>query len=170
MLDALLAAATLLSVPFVEQQKDTCAAASLSMVLAFWQQPVAQEEVASALLQKNLHGILGSRLTQFAQARGFQAIAFSGDLGLLRDYLAKGRPLIVSFKVGRNSYHDVVAVGFDEARGTILVNDPALGAARAVPERYFEKRWAGTDHWTLLVLPANPENVRGSGPDANPVR
>jgi hypothetical protein len=33
------------------------------------------------------------------------------------------------------------------------VNNPAIGAARDVPERDFEKRWAGAGHWTLLVLP-----------------
>ncbi len=151
---ALLAVATLLDVPFVEQHKDTCAAASLSMVMAYWHQPVAQEEVAQALLQKDLHGILGSRLTEFAQARGFQAIAFVGDLALLRDYVAKGRPLIVTWKVGRNRYHDVVVVGFDPERKGILVNDPAVGAARLISERDFEKRWSGADHWTLLVLPS----------------
>jgi ABC-type bacteriocin/lantibiotic exporter with double-glycine peptidase domain len=151
---ALLAVATLLEVPFVEQQKDTCAAAALSMVMTYWHQPVAQADVARALLQKDLHGILGSRLTEFAQARGFQAIAFAGDLGLLRDYVAKGRPLIATWKVGRDRYHDVVVVGFDADRKRILVNDPAVGAAREVSERDFEKRWAGADHWTLLVLPA----------------
>ena len=154
-LNLLLAAAVLLDVPFVEQDKDTCAAAALSMVMSYWQQPVPQEEVARALLEKDLHGILGSRLAQFAKDRGFQAIAFAGDLGLLRDYLAKGRPLIVTWKVGRKRYHDVVVVGIG-ATGGILVNDPAVGKAREVSERDFEKRWAGADHWTLLVLPLAP--------------
>jgi hypothetical protein len=43
----------------------------------------------------------------------------------------------------------------------VLVNDPAVGAARDVPERDFEKRWAGAGHWTLLVLP-------GAAPPSQP--
>lgn len=150
---ALLAALDL-NVPFVPQQKDTCGAAALAMVFRFWDRPVAPDEIASALLDPELRGIRGSRLADFARARGFTALAYEGDLEHLRDFLAKGRPLIVAWKVGRDRYHDLVAVGFDE--DAVLVNDPAEGASRRVPLKRFEERWAGAGHWTLLVLPAAP--------------
>jgi ABC-type bacteriocin/lantibiotic exporter with double-glycine peptidase domain len=142
-----------LAVPFVQQEKETCAAASLAMVFRYWEVPVAQNEIATALLQPELHGILGSRLAEFARARGFTAIAYAGDLDQIRDFVAKGRPLIVAWKMGRDRYHNVVVVGFDDT-GAVLVNDPAVGAARPVDARTFEKRWAEAGHWTLLVLPA----------------
>jgi len=158
---ALLAAA--LSVPFVPQEKDTCAAASLAMVVRYWRQPVSQAEIVAALmaggegdggdLQAQPPGILGSRLAEYARSRGFTAIAYEGDLPQLREHVSKGRPLIVAWRVGRDRYHDVVVVGFEEARGEVLVNDPAEGAGRRVPEKDFEKRWAGAGHWTLLVVP-----------------
>ena len=149
-----LASALALTVPFVPQEKDTCAAASLAMVLRYWDAPVAQDEIAAALLEPAIHGILGSRLAAFARARGLTAIAYEGDAEQLRDFVAKGRPLIVAWKVTRDRYHNVVVVGFDDERGDVLVNDPALGASRRVPARDFEKRWADAGHWTLLVLPA----------------
>jgi ABC-type bacteriocin/lantibiotic exporter with double-glycine peptidase domain len=150
LLVAALAAA--LSVPFVPQQKDTCAAASLAMVLRYWDARVSHDEIAAALLQPELHGILGSRLTAFARERGFTAVAYEGDADQLRDFVAKGRPLIVAWKMGRDTFHNVVVVGVD-ATGDVIVNDPAVGAARRVSHGVFEKRWAGAGHWTLLVLP-----------------
>jgi len=140
-----------LPVPFVPQHKDTCAAASLAMVMAYWDVPTPHDEIAAALLAPELRGIAGSRLRDFARERGFQAIAYEGDAANLRDYVDKGRPLIVAWKMARDRYHDVVVVGFDE--NGVVVNDPDAGAARSVPRDTFEKRWAGAGHWTLLVLP-----------------
>jgi len=162
----MLAAATLLSVPFVEQRQDTCAAAALSMVMAYWQKPLGQDEIARELLQPELRGILGSRLQAFARGHGFRAIAYTGDLAQLREYLEKGRPLIVAWKVGRGRYHNVVVVGHDAERRVLLVNNPALGSAREVSERDFEKRWAGAGHWTLLVLPEAATPAPASSPAA----
>jgi ABC-type bacteriocin/lantibiotic exporter with double-glycine peptidase domain len=144
-------ASTLLQVPFVPQQKDTCAAASLAMVMTYWQAPVSHDEIAAALVSPELHGIAGSQLRDFARERGFLAIAYEGDLQNLRDYVEKGRPLIVAWKTGRDRYHDVVVVGFEG--DSVVVNDPDAGPERAVPREVFEKRWAGARHWTLLVMP-----------------
>lgn len=152
----LLAASPLLEVPFVPQRENTCAAAALAMVLRYWERPIAHDTITAELIEPELRGIAGSRLAEFARRRGATAIAYEGDLAQLRDYLAKGRPLIVAWKTGRNRYHDVVVVGFDDERGAVVVNDPAEGAGRRVPLRRFEKLWAGAGHWTLLVLPANP--------------
>ncbi len=146
-----------LDVPYVAQDKDTCGAASLAMVMAYWGAPVAHETIAAALLQKELHGILGSRLAAFARARGFEALAYAGDLAHLRAYLEKGRPLIVALRARRGRFHNVVVIGVDAAREALIVHDPALGAARPMPIAEFDKRWAGAERWTLLVLPAPPD-------------
>jgi ABC-type bacteriocin/lantibiotic exporter with double-glycine peptidase domain len=143
--------AALLPVPFVPQQKDTCAAASLAMVMSYWQAPASHDEIAAALLSPELRGIAGSKLRDFARERGFQAIAYAGDAANLRDYVEKGRPLIVAWKMSRGRYHDVVVLGFEG--DAVVVNDPDVGPSRAVPWKTFEKRWAGAGPWTLLVLP-----------------
>ncbi len=153
MLSILALAATIdLAVPFVPQDKDTCGAAALAMVLGYWGRPVPHSEIASVLAEPELRGIRGTRLADFARERGLFALAYEGDLAQLRDYVGKGRPLIVAWKVGRGRFHDVVVVGFDE--GAVVVHDPAEGAARRVAARVFEERWAGASHWTLLVMPA----------------
>lgn len=140
-----------LSVPFVSQRKDTCGAAALAMVLRYWNEDVSHDQVARALVQPELHGIAGSQLADFARGRGLEAVAYRGDMAQLRDFVGKGRPLIVAWHLRGSLYHDVVVVGFDDERGTVLVNDPAKGPSRAVKAATFEKRWAGAGYWTLLV-------------------
>jgi len=152
-LAAALAAALVLPVPFVPQKKDTCGAASLGMVLAYWDRAVPHDEIADALVVKDLHGIPGSRLAAFAGDRGLRAVAYEGALDQLREYVDKGRPLIVAWKVGKDRYHNVVVTGFDDEEGDVFVNDPAKGEHRRVSRDKFEERWAAADHWTLLVLP-----------------
>jgi ABC-type bacteriocin/lantibiotic exporter with double-glycine peptidase domain len=141
-----------LSVPYVSQHKDTCGAASLTMVLRYWKEDVSHDEV----VRPELHGIAGSRLADFARERGLEAVAYRGDMAHLRDFVGKGRPLIVAWHLGGERYHDVVVVGFDEERGTVLVNDPAAGPSRSVGAARFEKRWAAAGYWTLLVTRKEP--------------
>ena len=142
-----------LQVPFVAQDRDACAAASLTMVLRYWNASITEKEIATTLLEPELRGIKGSRLAQYARDKGFEVFVYEGDLAQARDFVAKGRPLIVALTAGHDMYHDVVIVGFDKAHDAVLVNDPALGAARPIPRETFEKRWAGAGHWTLLVMP-----------------
>jgi ABC-type bacteriocin/lantibiotic exporter with double-glycine peptidase domain len=73
----------------------------------------------------------------------------------LREFVGKGRPLIVAWDLGRGRFHNVVVVGF-EGDDDVVVHDPAQGASRTVNRRTFERRWAGAGYWTLLVMPAGP--------------
>lgn len=150
---ALVLLAATLDVPYVPQQKDTCGAAALSMVLQYWGVAVTHDEVARELLRPELRGIAGSQLAGFAAARGLTAVAHEGDIDHLREHVGKGRPMIVAWAMGRGRHHDVVVVGFDDDRRRVIVHDPARGAARAVDLDTFQRRWAGAGHWTLLVAP-----------------
>jgi ABC-type bacteriocin/lantibiotic exporter with double-glycine peptidase domain len=140
-------------VPFVPQQKNTCAAASLAMVMRYWGQTVSSDEIAADRIDDRREGIRGSHLVEFARSRGFYAIAFKGDRAHLVDYIAKGRPLIVALGAGANRFHDIVVVGFDDAKQDLIVHDPARGPFRRISRRTFEKKWDESGCWTLLVLP-----------------
>lgn len=156
-MQALLAAAvgaTLLSVPYVPQRQDTCGPAALAMVLRYWGRPVLHDELAAELASPDLHGTSGSALAGLARREGLRAAAFAGDMAALRDAVARQRPLVVTWALGRGRFHDVVVVGFDGDR--VIVHDPARGAERRIEAATFEARWAGAGHWTLLVAPAAP--------------
>ena len=162
----LLAAAVQLPVPFVPQETDTCGASALAMVMGYWGHEVPHREIAAALVEKELQGIRGSRLADFARERGMAAIAFAGEMVILRDHLAKGRPLVVAIDAGHGRLHDVVVVGFDDGRGEAIVHDPARGASRRIATKELEKKWEKSGNWTLLVTPRDsglpgPEGVSG---------
>jgi ABC-type bacteriocin/lantibiotic exporter with double-glycine peptidase domain len=147
-------AATALDVPFVAQDGDTCGPAALAMVLRHWGHPAAVADLAAELQARELHGVAGSRLAEAARARGLAAVAYRGDLGQLREFVGKGRPLIVAWGMGRGRFHDVVVIGF---RGDdVVVHDPADGPSRAIPARTFAKRWDAAGRFTLLVMPSTP--------------
>jgi ABC-type bacteriocin/lantibiotic exporter with double-glycine peptidase domain len=141
-----------LVVPFVPQEKDTCGAASLTMVMRYWGDDVTHAEVAAAIVEAGKPGIAGSRLEAFARARGYLALAYAGDVGQLRESLEKGRPVIVALRVGKGLDHDVVVTGM-EPDGSVTLHDPAAGRDRHVTQAQFEKGWNGTAHWALLVVP-----------------
>ena len=146
--------ATVLQVPFVPQKRDTCGPAALAMVLRFWGRSVTHDDLAAELDARELKGVAGSRLAEAARSRGLTAVAYRGDAEQLRDFVGKGRPLIVAWDMGRGRFHNVVVVGFDGE--DVVVHDPAQGASRTVARGTFEERWAGAGHWTLLVMPADP--------------
>ncbi len=159
----------MLQVPFVPQQKDTCGAAALAMVLQYYGQDVRQDAIAAELVEPELGGIRGSRLAEFARRRGMVAIAFAGDGSVLREHVSKGRPLVVALSVGSDRNHDVVVVGFDDERGEVIVNDPAVGSGRRMSGEELERRWKKTGYWTLLVQPlADAAPAAGAATPAEP--
>jgi ABC-type bacteriocin/lantibiotic exporter with double-glycine peptidase domain len=148
-----LLAAVQLSVPFVPQEKDTCGAASLAMVLRYWGLSVTHDEIAAAVLEPGRRGIAGSRLEAFARAQGAFALGYEGDLDQLRAMLEKGRPIIVALATGRGLPHDVVVTGLDDAAKVVVVHDPFEGPDRRLDLAAFDERWRGASRWTLLVVP-----------------
>src|ERR671936_1558572 len=72
-----------LDVPFVKQEKNGCGAASIAMVMQYWQrqqqqtrQPSADlEEIQRALYSSEAHGIYASDLEHYFQQHGFRAFA-----------------------------------------------------------------------------------------------
>jgi len=155
-LAALLAPRLLLVVPFVAQREDGCAAAALTMVLRYWGDPAPEGELTAALPGRDGSGVAGSRLADVAHKRGHEAVVYRGDMQHLREQLGKGRPLVVALGAGRRRFHDVVVIGFDDQGWAVVVNDPERGASRRLPARTFQKQWAESGYWTLLVLPAKP--------------
>jgi ABC-type bacteriocin/lantibiotic exporter with double-glycine peptidase domain len=141
-----------LAVPFVPQAKDTCGAASLTMVLRYWGIPARHDDLAAAAAEAGQRGASGSRLAELARARGLFAIAYEGDLRQLEDSLDKGRPIIVTLGAGDGRlHHDVVVVGLEDDH--VLLHDPSAGRDRRLRKDEFERRWSAASHGSLLVLP-----------------
>jgi len=151
-----------IDVPFVQQEKDGCGAASVAMVMQYWQQqrglsgdPNAEApHIQEVLLSHAAHGILASDMERYFQQNGFSTFAFAGDRDAMKHHLEKGRPLIVCLKPGsRLPLHYVVVAGLDRQSQLVLLNDPAQRKLLKVDYSTFEQEWKAAGHWTLLVLP-----------------
>ncbi len=151
-----------LDVPFVPQQKGGCGAASIAMVMQYWEQhqrqptqPQAEAgQVFRTLYSRPAHGIYAADITRYFQQNGYRAFAFAGDSTDLERELEQGRPLIAALKPeSGTSLHYVVVAGLDQPQQLVLVNDPAQRKLLKVDQSQFEREWKAAGHWTLLAVP-----------------
>jgi ABC-type bacteriocin/lantibiotic exporter with double-glycine peptidase domain len=148
-----------LDVPFVAQDANACGAASVAMVMQYWQnqggqQPLADaKEIERVLYSPKAHGIYAKDLERYLEEHGFRTFAFQGTWEDLKEQLRKGRPLIVALKSGGNSLHYVVVAGLDEEQDVLLKNDPAERKLLQQSRASFEKEWKAAAHWMLLAVP-----------------
>ena len=151
-----------LDVPFVKQPREGCGAATVAMVIAYWQKQQGRENdragdvnyIQQALYSKQAHGIRASQLQDYFEQQGFETHVFSGDAGLLAHHVARGRPLIAALQpAARAPLHYVVIAGIESDHHTVLINDPAGRKLLKVGLSNFESQWRATGHWTLLAVP-----------------
>src|SRR6266852_6892480 len=123
-----------LDVPFVKQEKDGCGAASIAMVMQYWQlqqgrsgNPTAEAaQIQRALHSDAAHGIYASDMQRYFQQNGYVTFAFAGQWSDLKQHLEKGRPLIAALKPGSLvPLHYVVVAGLDPERHLVLLIEPA---------------------------------------------
>lgn len=152
-----------LDVPFIKQEKEGCGAASIAMVMQYWQQQRAEQAdtgsdmatIQRALYSSREHGIRAADMVRYFQQHRYQAFAFSGKWEDFQQHLAKGRPLIVALKPSglERALHYVVVVGVDPEQKLILLNDAAQRKLLKQDRAEFEKQWRAVGRWTLLALP-----------------
>jgi ABC-type bacteriocin/lantibiotic exporter with double-glycine peptidase domain len=149
-----------LDIPFVKQEKDGCGAASIAMVMQYWQlqqrrsdNPTAEAaHIQRALHSDAGHGIYASDMERYFQQNGYATFVFAGDWSDLKQHLEKGRPLIAALKPGSMmQLHYVVVVGLEPR--LVLLNDPAQRKLLKEDRSRFEQEWKSAGRWTLLALP-----------------
>ncbi len=162
-----------LDVPFVPQQRDGCGAASVAMVMQYWErkqgQPVdpaaVPARILGALYARSAHGIYASAILRYFQENGYRAFAFAAEPSDLERELRQGRPLIVALKAGSGrELHYVVVVGINGPQRLVLVNDPEQRKLLEEDESEFVRRWKATGDWTLLAVPRMSANSPPSAP------
>src|SRR5437667_4137484 len=75
-----------LDVPFVKQEKNGCGAASIAMVMQYWQRQHGGQAVPGSdagriqrtLYSREARGILASSLASYLEGHGFRPFAFAG--------------------------------------------------------------------------------------------
>jgi uncharacterized protein YvpB len=155
----------MLDVPFIAQPKNGCGAASIAMVMQYWERGGGTraaradrtnvETIQRALYSKQAKGIFASAIERYLTQAGYRAFAIRGRWSDLRENLEKGRPLIVGLapEGPRDPLHYVVVAGMDWENNWIFLNDPAQRKLLKMGRADFEKQWAATRDWTLLAVP-----------------
>ena len=155
----------MLDVPFVAQPKNGCGAASIAMVMLYWQRDARADARAAdranvntiqrELYAKDARGIFASAMEHYLNRAGYRTFAIRGRWSDLRENLEKGRPLIVGLAPDgpHDPLHYVVVAGMDWQKDWIFVNDPAQRKLLKMVRAEFEKQWAATNDWTLLAVP-----------------
>jgi predicted double-glycine peptidase len=156
-----------LDVPFVAQTRDGCGAASIAMVMQYWERQQGQPrrtedepaQILHAIYSEPAHGIYASAMARYFEANGFRAFAFAADLMDIERELHYGRPLIVALKPGAgSSLHYAVVAGVDETGQLVLVNDPAQRKLLKEDDAQFEREWKAAGNWALLAVPQTSKN------------
>jgi ABC-type bacteriocin/lantibiotic exporter with double-glycine peptidase domain len=151
-----------LDVPFVKQEKDGCGAASIAMVMQYWQrqqgQPASADSDAAAiqraLFSAKAHGIYASDMERYFREKGFRTFTIRGEWEDLKQHLDKGRPLIVALKPTAGApLHYVVVTGVDPEQAIVMVNDPAQRKLLKQDRPSFDREWSAAGRWTLLAVP-----------------
>src|SRR3954452_6913299 len=140
-----------LDVPFIRQEKDGCGAASIAMVMQYWQKqrslpPDSGSDAAAiqhSLYSSKDRGIRARDMARYFQQHGFQSFAFTGKWEDLQQHLEKGRPLIVALKPSamESSLHYVVVAGVEPDQDLVLLNDAAQRKLLKQERASFEKQW-----------------------------
>ncbi len=152
-----------LDVPFVKQAPEGCGAASIAMVMQYWDiqqsRPSQASSGADSILRSTYshknRGILASKIESYFREHGYNTYSFRGQWTDLEHHIAKGRPLIVALqpKTRRAPLHYVVITGVDAAKQQVFFNDPAGRKLQVLDRPAFEKQWSATEFWTLLAVP-----------------
>lgn len=151
-----------IDVPFVGDRDQGCGAASILMVMEYWQRQLGRpagelpdlRQIELALLLPEARGIYASDLERYLREHAFETHAFRGDDMLLEHHLRRGRPLIVALKPTAGPLlHYVVVAGVDPLEKVWLLNDPAVRKLVKIDRRDFANEWQATGHWTLLAVP-----------------
>jgi ABC-type bacteriocin/lantibiotic exporter with double-glycine peptidase domain len=153
-----------LDVPFVKQEKDGCGAASIAMVMQYWQRQqgggsASQDsdaiQIQHVLYSAKARGIYASDMERYFREKGFRTFTIRGEWEDLKQHLDKGRPLIVALKPagGGTPLHYVVVTGLDQEQEIVRVNDPAQRKLLKQDRSAFEREWSAAGKWTLLAVP-----------------
>jgi hypothetical protein len=141
-------------VPFYSQKAFQCGPAALAMALTWSGVSADPDTLAPEVFTASRKGSLQSAIIGSARRHGRVAYPVSGRQTLLAEVCA-GHPVIVLQNLGLSWYpvwHYAVVVGYDAHEGMMILHSGVIPYKR-VSIRVFEKTWARSDHWGLLVLP-----------------
>ena len=153
----------LADVPFFPQEDLWCGPAAIAMTLAWSGLPVTQEQMAAQVYTPGREGTLQTDLIAGARRNGRLAVEVRDLRGLLTE-LAAGNPVLVFQNLGLSVapvWHYAVAFGYTLEPASLILHS-GLEERRVTPLGTFERTWARTNHWALVVTA--PDRLPATAP------
>ncbi len=138
------------NVPFFPQEGFQCGPAGMAMVLGW-----SGLDIKPQALDARMKGASDPRrvLADYANHYGRLAYPITGTQAMVTE-LAAGHPVLVVQNLGVESrplWNCVVAIGFDRAANEVLAH-AGDHANKRMSLRLFERLWADSEQWGLVVL------------------
>lgn len=151
------ASVELTEVPFFPQERYQCGPAALATVLQSRGRAVNPEQLVSQVYLPGRRGSLQAEIIAAVRRADLLPVRLEGGLRALLRELAAGNPVLVLQNLGLSwwpRWHYAVAVGYDLDRRELVLRSGTL-RRRVTDFALFERTWARSGHWALVIVPAD---------------
>ena len=141
------------AVPFYPQSDYQCGPSSLAMALTYSDLPITPEALQSQVYTPSQKGSLQMAMIGATRRHGRIAYPISG-LNAIWPEIAAGHPVIVLQNLGLSwipVWHYAVLIGYDIIDNTVILRS-GITERKVMSFYTFEKTWARSDYWGLIVL------------------
>lgn len=142
------------NVPLVEQDRNQCGPAALSMALGWAGKWVPEEDLVGRMMTPGKKGTFQADLIAAVRRQGFLALPVKNYRSLLRE-IESGHPVVVLENLGLSwmpQWHYSVVVGYDLDRSELELHS-GRGEVEHMSLRRFDLAWDLADRWAIVVLP-----------------
>jgi hypothetical protein len=144
-----------ISVPYFDQKDHQCGPAALAMALDAAGDTVTARDLVGSVFIPAREGSLPPEMLAAARRRSRLAVELDPRIDAVLAEVAAGTPVIVLQNLSLPVlpiWHYSVVVGYDLEREDIILQSGGQRAA-ALPLRTFERTWARSQRWAIVVLP-----------------
>lgn len=148
-------AARLKEFPSVEQLHNHCGPASCALYLRYFGKDASQTEIAALIKEKDA-GTSVYKMRGYLEANGFTTRRIEADLPQLKRLIDQGVPIIIEESYSSSS-HVAVAIGYDDVREVLEVQDPMSHSVRETPYEELDDLRDLSNHGALVGVPSGDE-------------
>ncbi len=138
-----------LPVGYVRQHHKTCAPATLTSIAKFWSLPAEQVEVAEEI---SYAGTPNHSERKWAEDHGFYTKAFTVTWESVVALIDRGMPFTLTTTEVLSGHLQAV-IGYDVARGTLIIRDPMERHLREMPFDLLHERYRSTGPRGMAIIP-----------------
>jgi hypothetical protein len=144
------------TVPFYPQSRYQCGPSSLAMALTYSGLPITPDALQGQVYTPSRKGSLQMAMVGATRRQGRIAYPIRG-LNSIWPEIAAGHPVIVLQNLGLSwmpVWHYAVVIGYDFIENTAVLRS-GISARKEMSFKTFERTWARSEYWGLIVLKPN---------------